>query len=129
MQQDLCCQIEDFPNNSQRQKIATDMHLSGFSLENIQIALQTKGHPNPSKKLPLHYYQHLAVFDHKGADTLPPHRSCDHKIELKPGTTLPHGPLYNISIEDLKVLQKYLNEQLDKGFIRASKSPAAAPVL
>lgn len=129
MRQELCCQIEDFSNNLQRQKTATNMHLSGFSLEDIQIALQTKDQPDPSKKLPLHYHQHLAVFDHKGADTLPPHQSSDHKIELKPGTTPPHGPLYNMSIEELKVLRKYLNGQLDKGFIRASKSPAAAPAL
>ena len=41
----------------------------------------------------------------------------------------PYGPLYNMSIEELQVLRKYLDEQLEKGFIRASKSPAAAPVL
>ena len=34
-----------------------------------------------------------------------------------------------MSREELKVLKKYLTENLNKGFIRASSSPAAAPVL
>lgn len=34
-----------------------------------------------------------------------------------------------MSVEELQVLRKYLNEQLENGFIRASKSKAAAPVL
>jgi len=36
--------------------------------------------------------------------------------------------LYNMSREELLVLRKTLTELLDKGFIRVSKSPAAAPV-
>ncbi|KAI0991009.1 hypothetical protein K3495_g17178, partial [Podosphaera aphanis] len=116
-------------NNRQSHLMASDMHFAGISLEDIQIALQTKDRPDPSMKLPLHYHQHLPIFDHKNADKLPPHRDCDHKIELKPGTTPPYGPLYNMSVEELQVLRKYLNEQLEKGFIRVSKSPAAAPVL
>ena len=34
-----------------------------------------------------------------------------------------------MSQNELKVLRKYLNEHLKKGFIRASSSPAAAPVI
>jgi hypothetical protein len=34
-----------------------------------------------------------------------------------------------MSIEELQVLRKFLKENLDKGFIRTSTSPAAAPVL
>lgn len=30
---------------------------------------------------------------------------------------------------ELKALREYLNQELDKGFIRVSRSPAAAPVL
>ena len=129
MYREIYPQNDSHDNKMQSSSIATDMHLAGFSLEDIQIALQTKEWPDPSLKLPTHYHQHLPVFDHKRAETLPPHRDCDHRIELKPGTTPPYGPLYNKSIEELQVLRKYLNEQLEKGFIRASKSPAAAPVL
>ena len=41
----------------------------------------------------------------------------------------PSGPLYSMSREELEVLKKYLTENLNKGFILASSSPAAAPVL
>lgn len=105
------------------------MQLAGFSIEDIPIALQTKDRPDPTRKLPSHYHHHLPVFNFKGADTLLPHRKCDHRIKLKPNTTFLHGPLYNMSIEELQVLWKYLNEQLEKGFICTSKSPAAALVL
>jgi hypothetical protein len=110
-------------------RIAASMLIAGFSLEDIQIALQTKERPDPGAKLPHHYHRHLPAFDYKAADTLPLHRPCDHKIDLKPGTTPPFGPLYNMSIEELRVLHKFLVDNLKKGFIRASVSPAASPVL
>jgi hypothetical protein len=43
--------------------------------------------------------------------------------------TPPWGPLYGMSREELIVLRKTLTELLDKNFIRASSSPASAPVL
>lgn len=75
--------------------------MAGFLLEDIQVALQTKDRPDPKKKLPLQYHQHLPVFDYNSADTLPPHRDFDHKIELQPCTTPPHGTLYNMSVNEL----------------------------
>lgn len=41
----------------------------------------------------------------------------------------PWGPLYNMSRDELLVIRKTLNDPLDKGFIRVSSSPAAAPIL
>ncbi|KAM4064033.1 reverse transcriptase (RNA-dependent DNA polymerase) [Hirsutella rhossiliensis] len=92
-----------------RRKTAADMYLSGASLEDIHKALEPKTLSE--------------------ADKLPPHRGCDHEIQLQPGTTPPHGPLYGMSEDELVVLRKFLQENLDKGFIRASTSPAASPVL
>ena len=43
--------------------------------------------------------------------------------------TPPWDPLYSISQDELKVLKKYLKKNLSKGFIRASSSPAASPIL
>ena len=47
---------------------------------------------------------------------------------MQPGTQPPAGPLYGMSRNELQVLKKYLEENLSKGFIWASFSPAAAPV-
>ena len=42
---------------------------------------------------------------------------------------VPWGRIYNMSRDELLVLQKTLTEYLDKGFIRVSSSLAATPVL
>jgi RNase H-like domain found in reverse transcriptase/Reverse transcriptase (RNA-dependent DNA polymerase)/Integrase zinc binding domain/Chromo (CHRromatin Organisation MOdifier) domain/Integrase core domain len=123
------------PTDQQAKKLrasrqtAADMYLSGASLEDIRKALEPKTLIDPATKVPGHYHEFLKVFDQSEADKLPPHRDCDHKIELQPGTTPPHGPLYGMSEDELLVLRKFLQENLDKGFIRASTSPAASPVL
>src|SRR5690606_37134238 len=39
------------------------------------------------------------------------------------------GPLYSLSQNELKALREWLDENLSKEFIRASSSPAGAPIL
>ena len=48
---------------------------------------------------------------------------------MQPGTQLPAGPLYGKGRNELEVLKKYLEDNLSKGYIWASSSPAAAPIL
>ena len=45
------------------------------------------------------------------------------------GKQPPFEPLYGMSHKELKVLWEYLQDQLPKGFIRHSSSPAGALVL
>lgn len=105
------------------------------SLADIEKALAPKKHSDPREKLPEHYHEFLPLFDQKKADCLPPHRpGVDHAIPLEKDENgndkaPPWGPLYNMSREELIVLRKTLTELLDKNFIRASNSPASAPVL
>ena len=63
------------------------------------------------------------------AKALPKYQPWDHKIELEPGKTPTFGPIYTLSEKELKVLRDYLDENLKKGFIRESKSPAGYPIL
>jgi hypothetical protein len=69
------------------------------------------------------------------ANSVPPHRpGKDHAINLVKDeqgreAAAPWGPLYQMSREELLVLRKTLTDLLDKGWIRASSSPAASPVL
>jgi hypothetical protein len=60
---------------------------------------------------------------------MPPHQTYDHTIDLEPGAKAPWGPIYNLSELELTTLRESLDDLLDKGFIRASSSPAGAPVL
>ena len=99
------------------------------SLKEIEEALRDKQVIDPAKKLPLEYHDYLDVFLKAAVDKLPPHRDYDHSIQLKPDAVPPFSPLRGMSREELVVLLKYLKDNLSTGFIRASSSAAAAPVL
>lgn len=122
---------------NQRDKQKRNIQIFAASLKDIEKALRVKEHSDPKIKLPPQYHKYLDVFDRKKADQLPPSRGpqVDHRIELiekdEKGNKVepPWGPLYNMSREELFVLRKTLLDYLDKGFIRVSSSPAAAPVL
>lgn len=79
--------------------------------------------------VPDQYHDHLSAFSKHKADTLPPHRPYDLSIEMEEGKQPPFGPLYSLSELELRALSEWLEENLTKGFIRASRSPAGAPIL
>lgn len=79
--------------------------------------------------LPPEYRNRKAAFSKQTADTLPAHTGVDHKIELEKDLGYGYGPLYKQSVEELKVMKKYLEENLDKGFIVPSHAPFACPTL
>ena len=103
--------------------------LFAISIKDIEKALAPKVHTDPATKVPLAHQHKLHVFSRREADKLPEHRPYDHRIVLEPGKQPPFGPLYGMSQNELKVLKRYLDEHLAKGFIRASSSPVAAPVI
>ncbi|KAJ1588783.1 hypothetical protein NDA11_006436 [Ustilago hordei] len=75
-------------------------------------------------------YQHLRdVFDEVEVDKLPHHTEHDLHLELIEGGKPPQGPLYLKGPKEMSELRRYLDENLEKGFIRPSKSPARSPVL
>ena len=104
-------------------------NLSASSLEDIAKSLKPKIIIDHASIVPVEFHDLLDVFSKQEADKLPPHRSYDHKIVLKDGAIPSSGPLYKMSAPELLVLQKYLKENLAKGFIRASSSPCSSPVL
>ncbi|KAH0611537.1 uncharacterized protein H6S33_010802 [Morchella sextelata] len=80
--------------------------------------------------VPKEFHHRLHMFQEYDASVLPPHRpSHDIEIVLEEGKRPPHGPIYGLSQVELKALREYLDENLPKGFIRASESPAGAPIL
>jgi RNase H-like domain found in reverse transcriptase/Reverse transcriptase (RNA-dependent DNA polymerase)/Integrase zinc binding domain/Retroviral aspartyl protease len=85
--------------------------------------------PAPAPVLPEAYAKFASLFEDREIGTLPPHRPYDHTIPLEPDKTAPFGPLYSLSEKELKALRDYIDENLKKGFIRRSESPAGAPVL
>ncbi|KAI0992371.1 hypothetical protein K3495_g15815 [Podosphaera aphanis] len=86
-------------------------------------------------KLPQQLHGLEDLFREDNSREQPPHRpGHDMEINLeideagkekKP----PYGPLYDMSKDELLVLCKTLADLLDKGWIRASASPASSPIL
>jgi len=76
-----------------------------------------------------HYLDLKVVFEKKQAENLPPHRDYDIAIELIPGGQLYFGPIYSLTVQEMKALKDYIKENLKKKFIRKPKSPAGAPML
>jgi len=79
--------------------------------------------------IPTVYSECVGVFSAAKAETLAPHRSIDHAIDLEPGFTLPYGRIYNLSEFELRRLKAYIETTLANGFIQRSSSSAAAPIL
>lgn len=109
------------------------------SLHEISKALeeeQERGTPTSSTPhLPPELAEFKDLFDEGKAKGLPPHRGqFDHHIRLQEGVdgrrpALPWGPLYNMPRDQLLELRRQITDLMDKGWVRASASPAAAPVL
>jgi hypothetical protein len=66
------------------------------------------------------------VFSEREIGTLPQRRPYDHKIELKPDFEPKIGPLFRQSPQNDLIAEEFLEENLEKGFIRPSESPQAA---
>ena len=101
----------------------------GTRLKLAATATATADAKDPRLLVPGHFHDFLHVFEKGKAQELPPHRTYDHSIPLKPDSAPPFGPLYGMSHKELLVLKEYIEENLAKGFIRHSSSPAGAPVL
>ncbi|GAW05938.1 Retrotransposable element Tf2 155 kDa protein type 1 [Lentinula edodes] len=79
--------------------------------------------------VPSEYHEFLDRFDKRESDRLPAHTPHDLAIELEDGAALPKsGKLYQMSPAELKALKEFLDENLDKGYIRPSHAPLGAPV-
>ena len=98
-------------------------------LKDVEKILKPKQHTDPAIKLLPEFHNFFELFSHQKANKLPTHKPYDHKIKFIKNKQPGYGPLYSISQGELQVLKKFLDENLAKGFIRASSSPAATPVL
>lgn len=80
-------------------------------------------------RLPSCYHPYRDVFNKVDADKMPPSRSYDHKIVLEEPLPNTYPPLYKQNQAELEAIKAYVLEHLRKGFIEASQSPFASPIL
>jgi hypothetical protein len=106
------------------------LQINAISLYEINKALDKgKDETKITDIVPLEYHKFLPLFSEMEANKLPPHCPYNHHILLKDGFIPPFGPIYSLSRTELAALRKWLDENLSKGFIHTSSSPAGTPIL
>ncbi|KAL0180227.1 hypothetical protein M9458_025669, partial [Cirrhinus mrigala] len=79
-----------------------------------------------TNSIPTEYQDLLEAFSKAKATQLPPHRPGDCAIDLIPGATPPRGRIFPLSQAESEAMRTYIQEELAKGFITPSTSPASA---
>jgi Retroviral aspartyl protease len=78
------------------------------------------------KLIPEDLHNFLDVFDDNKANWLPESNVWDHKINMKEGFELKSFKNHNLTPEKQKELDKFLDKNLEKGYIWPSQSPQAS---
>jgi hypothetical protein len=110
----------------------TPLHLRRITEEDIEKFLKVKPEltaPEIVSKLPVWLRDLYEAFLPGEANKLPPRRTWDHKIDQIPGSEPPYQKNCPFSPQELRVVRKGLDDNLDKDFIRESQSQSAAPLL
>jgi hypothetical protein len=79
------------------------------------------------KLIPEDLHDFLDVFNDNKANRFPESNMWDHKIDIKEGFEPKSFKNYNLTLEEQKELDKFLDKNLEKGYIRPSQSPQASP--
>ena len=91
-----------------------------------EINLKKKSLPL-EEQIPKEFHKYLDVFSEEKAARFPEPKKWDHKIELKDTFTPKSFKTYNLTPAESIKLDKFLKDNLDKGYIQPSQSPMASP--
>jgi transposase InsO family protein len=91
-----------------------------------EVNLQKKVLPL-EEQVPKEFHEFLDVFSEEKAARFPKPRPWDHKIEMKDTFVPKSFKTYNLTPQEQIELDKFLKENLEKGYIRPSQSPMASP--
>jgi len=69
------------------------------------------------KLVPRRFWKWKKVFGKKESERMPVQKTWDHAIELKEGFTPRKGKVYSLSREEREKVQKFVEDQLRKGYI------------
>ncbi|KAF9800555.1 hypothetical protein IEO21_10329 [Rhodonia placenta] len=108
-------------------KIHHDIRRVTTSTELAASNAQGKTEKTLPQMVPSYLHNLLPVFDKATAVRLPDHTEYDHKINLKEGFADMKQQVYPLNPQQRKELNKFLEENLSKGYIRPSKSLLASP--
>jgi Reverse transcriptase (RNA-dependent DNA polymerase) len=103
-------------------------------IHKINIAMELAIEENSKKQdktdeqlVPAEYHGYLDIFSEEKAHRFPELRPWDHKIKMKEGFEPKLFENYNLTPAEQLELDKFLKENLKKGYIWPSQSPMASP--
>jgi hypothetical protein len=100
-----------------------------YSQQLAEAAHKEKPQKTFEEMVPVAYQKHAKVFSEQQSERLPEHKPWDHAIDLKPDAPeTMRTKIYPMSPNEQEELNRFLEENLRKGYIRPSKSPLASPV-
>ena len=79
------------------------------------------------EQVPKEFHEYLDIFSEEKAAQFPEPWTWDHKIEMKDMFIPKSFKTYNLTPQEQIELDKFLKENLDKGYIQPSQSPMASP--
>jgi len=68
------------------------------------------------------YYEFIDIFSKTKAKVLTPHHFYDLQINLEEDAQPPVGPIYSLSVSKQKTLKKFIEKNLNTGFIQPTSS-------
>jgi Reverse transcriptase (RNA-dependent DNA polymerase)/RNase H-like domain found in reverse transcriptase len=77
--------------------------------------------------IPQTLMKYRSVFDKDAANRFPERRPWDHAIDLQTDFIPKKAHIYPLSLPEQEKLEEFVTENLEKGYIRPSKSPQASP--
>jgi Retroviral aspartyl protease len=100
---------------------------TGIAMELAIKENEKKADLSVKELVPEDLHGYLNVFDDNMANRFPESNVWDHKIDMKEGFEPKSFKNYNLTPEEQKELDKFLDKNLEKGYIRPSQSPQASP--
>ena len=73
--------------------------------------------------VPRRFHKYLKVFEKKDSERMPTRKAWDHAIDLREGFMPKKGKIYPLSRVEREEVQKFVKDQLRKGYRRLSKLP------
>ncbi len=93
----------------------------------MELAIQAQQYTT-KKDVPKEYQNFAKVFSKEESKRYPPQRAWDHAIEFKKDAPdVIDCKVYPQTQEEDKALQKFLAEEVEKGYVQPSKSPYTSP--
>ena len=123
-----------YPTNEDLNAILLELIEEGIQINKVTIVTELateeswkKEEKTDKELVPQEYHEYLDVFSKEKAARFPESRSWDHKIEMKEGFEPKSFKNYNLTPAEQLKLDKFLKENLEKGYIWPSQSPMASP--